>query len=166
MGPSNPVRIVDSEIALDADLQIGGADVDVANPVPVEPGTGAEFGVTFDVIGPQTMTIANGAAAPAAPVDLGRPCTLIIIRCADCTGIDADTGVTAQVGMAAADTLCDLYQRDAIGTLWADGETLPATGTWHAAILDAVGIRRLQLTLSKVTTAEVVFTVYGLDSGV
>ncbi len=112
----------------------------------------------------KSFTIGSGADGSSVdPVDLGGRYEIIIIRCEDCSNIQASTTASLQVGNLSGDTLCDLYQRDAPGTLWGNSQNLPTTGTWQAVIVDAYTVRRVRLTLSQNTSGgSAVFKVQGV----
>lgn len=109
----------------------------------------------------QTFTISSGnTGAAVTPVDLGRNYKLIIIECANCTGIASSTSLSAQVGMG--DSVYDLYEQDTPGTLWEQGD-LPTSGTLHFVLTHAVGAKLLRLILSNNTTSNVSFLITGFD---
>lgn len=103
---------------------------------------------------------ANGSSV--TPSDLGHNYKLLIISCADCSGIPASTSLAVQTGFELADTMCNLYEQDAPDTVWASGN-LPTSGTMRFALTHAIGARRIRLILSQNATSNVIFTVYGVD---
>jgi hypothetical protein len=115
--------------AVDADLRIGGTDVDAANPVPIEPGTGAVFSVD-DNGGSLTVdgTVAatqSGSWAVDADLRIGG------------TDVDAANPVPIEPGTGAIFSVDDNG-----GSLTVDG-TVAATqsGTWNInAISTAVAV--------------------------
>jgi hypothetical protein len=115
--------------AVDADLRIGGTDVDAANPVPIEPGTGAVFSVD-DNGGSLTVdgTVAatqSGSWAVDADLRIGG------------TDVDAANPVPIEPGTGAVFSIDDNG-----GSLTVDG-TVAATqsGTWNInAISTAVAV--------------------------
>lgn len=111
----------------------------------------------------QTFTIASGATGSAVTaVDLGRPYREIIIRCEDCSNIQASTNIAALVGYNADDTLCDLYAEDDPGAQWSKG-AIPATGTLAFVLKSARGAQYLRLVLSKAASGgSVVFKIRGM----
>jgi hypothetical protein len=115
----------------------------------------------------QSFTIPDGADGSAVDaVDLGRNYAFIIVKCEDAGGIPATTGVTAKVGYGDSDTLCDLYEQDDPSTQWSKS-ALPTTGTLAFLMNHAFGAQRIQFVLSQnASGADVVFKVYGLDSGI
>jgi len=112
-----------------------------------------------------TFTIPSGATGAAvAAADLGRGYTWHIVKCEDTTGIDAATGLTMKVGYDNDDTLCDLYATNDPATKWTKSPLPDGAGATLAfPMFDACGAQRLQLILSKVTTAAVTFKIYGFD---
>ena len=105
----------------------------------------------------------TGAAVTA--VDLGDPYKTILVSCADATGVDAGTDIVALVGYDKGGTLVALYEVNDPGTLWSKG-AIPATGTFGFAITHAMGVQRVRLILSKVSTAAVTLTIRGLERGI
>ncbi len=114
---------------------------------------------------PEDFVIGTGVTGSAvAAVDLDAPYKAILIECADATGVDAATDLTAQVGYDKGGTLVDLYEQDDPGTIWT-ATTIPATGTFGFVLTHAFGVWRVRLILSKVSTAPVTLTIRGLDRG-
>lgn len=117
----------------------------------------AGFGVSEE----KEFVIPNGAdGSGVAAIDLGRMYAYVRVYCTDAGGIDASTTVTAKQGFAATDTLVDVCDQDDPGTPWS--KDVPATGTFSFNFVAAYGSRRLHLTLSKNTTAEVTVKVVGM----
>jgi hypothetical protein len=111
-----------------------------------------------------TFTIPNNANGSAvALADLGKPYTFILVRCEDTDGIDTSVTMTATVKYAGTDTAVDLWEQNGVQK-WTSG-VLPATasGTFGFVLIHALGFRHIGFTLSKVTTAPVVFKLRGLD---
>lgn len=107
----------------------------------------------------KTATIASGQSAATA-VDLGRPYATIVLRCADCSHIQAATTLTVTVGDDADDTACAVY--DAATGVKLPVGSLPTSGTYRV-VLPAYA-RFITLTLSQVTSGgTAVFEIYGYD---
>lgn len=120
---------------------------------------------TFYLSQPTTFTIPSGASGAAVtPADLYHNCKLIVISCADCSGVAASTSLTVQTGFGASDTMCTLYEQDTPSLVWTSGN-LPTSGTMRFALTHAIGARRVRLILSNNTTTNTVFTIYGVDVG-
>jgi hypothetical protein len=145
------------DLACNANLQVGDADVSESNPVPIATGVSAW----------QTFTIPDGANGGAvAPADLGANYKAILIRCADCQYIPASTNLSMQASEGAADTMCDVYEVDDPSTLWSKG-SLPTSGTLRVVVTHAFGARRVRLVLSNNSTGgDTAFSIAGMDQGV
>ena len=115
---------------------------------------------------PKDFVIGIGVTGVAvAAVDLGAPYKTILVECADATGVDAGTNIGAFVGYDKGGTLVELYETNDPGTAWAKG-AIPATGTFGFAITHALGVWRVRLILSQVSTAAVTLTIRGLERGI
>ena len=112
----------------------------------------------------KTFSIAAAATGSAVdPVNLGGTYEKVIIRCEDCQYIPAATGLTAQIGMTADDTMCDLYLENDPSTKWSKAN-LPVTGTLHFVVSLPGGLQRIRLILSSASSGgTTTFKVYGLN---
>jgi len=109
-------------------------------------------------------TVSSGQTV-SETADLGRPYAFISIYCADMVGVPSATTMTLQVANSADGTLNDLYSAN-MGALLTS-ETLPdgSGDTYHTTVIDAIGIQKIQITLSGAATADVDFKIVGVDAG-
>jgi len=118
--------------------------------------------VSAEISAPVTFTVPAGATGSSVePAELGGNYQAVLVKCDDCAGIAATTSMTAQVGFAGSDAVCDLYEQDNPSTKWSKG-ALPESGTLVFLLAHAAGARRVRLILSKAVTADVVFSIIGL----
>ena len=114
---------------------------------------------------PKIFTIGSGVTGSVVtPVSFKAPYKAVLVECTNADGIDASTDLTAQVGYNEGGTMVDLYEQDDPGTIWT-ASTIPATGTFGFILTHAFGVWRVRFILSKVSTADVVLTIRGLDRG-
>lgn len=110
-----------------------------------------------------TFTIPNAVNGSAVtPADLGANFEAFLIVCADAGGIDATTGLTVQMSPTAAGTMYPVYTKDDPATVWTKTPLLATADPFAFVFTQAEGARRLLLVLSKVTTAAVTLTIYGM----
>ena len=107
----------------------------------------------------KTYTIPNGAAS-GGEINLGRNYVYVFIQCADMSGVQDATLMSAKYGFEEGLALVDLYERDTPGTKWTS-TALPVTGTMGFCLVHAMGAQYLQFVLSKTVTKNTTFQIYG-----
>lgn len=113
----------------------------------------------------EIFPIAAGQVTRLDSVDLKANYAWIRIVCDDCSGIDADTTLTAVVANDATSQLNALWQQNG-AAVWESG-ALPTSGGFDFMLTQANGIQRIRFTLSNAANqADVILYVYGYDPAV
>lgn len=108
-------------------------------------------------------TGANGSAVEELNFERGY--MFYVIRCANCTGIAANTTLSLEVADDTDDdTMFDLSEVNDPGSIWQSATNLPTSGSFRCVITQAAFAQKLRLILSNNVTEDVTFTVYGYDS--
>lgn len=108
------------------------------------------------------FAISAGQVTRLDAIDLKANYAWIRVCCDDCSGIQANTNLTANVANDATSQLNSLWMQNATA-VWESGD-LPTTGGFDFMLSQANGIRRIQFMLSNAASQQdVILYVYGYD---
>lgn len=119
----------------------------------------------FDQSDVQTATIAQDAAT-SDTVDLGRPYETVRISIPDCDNIPNTTTMSFAVDVDGEGSLFNLWNENGQAAI-ATGNLPTDTTAVTFIVRDAIGIRRIALTLSNnATGGDVIVNVQGINGGI
>lgn len=108
------------------------------------------------------FAIAAGQVTRVDAVNLRANYAWIRVCCDDCSGVQANTVLTAQVANDGASALNALWQQNG-SAAWQSGN-LPTSGGFDFMLAQANGIQRIRFILSNAASqSDVILYVYGYD---